>query len=201
MPGSPKKRAEKEREAKKRLEVTARTQAEERALALPRARVRFTTELGEQIAGLIANGIPIEDSTLNGAVLTPGIGSRIGIHPSTFYEWQQQRPEFAESIARAREESGHRIADRMLALADAALAEPALANAVRVAADILKWQAGMRNPGIYGERRRIEIDVTGDLGERLRRARERVIGPDTGRPALPAEVGASGEAAATGRAG
>ena len=175
MPGSPRKRTQREREAKKRLEVMARTQADERARGLPRARVRFTPELGEQIAGLIANGVPIEDSTLNGAVIAPGIASRIGIHPSTFYDWQQQHPNFAESIARARKESAHRIADRMLALADAALAEPALANAVRVAADILKWQAGVRNPGIYGERQRIEISAPSDLGERLRRARERVI--------------------------
>ena len=174
MPGSPKKRAIQEREAKKRLELTAKAQADNRLQELPRARIRFTPELGEQIAGLIANGIPIEDSTLNGAVLAPGVASRIGIHPSTFYDWQQQHPDFGESIARARQESAHRIADRMLALADAALAEPTLANAVRVAADILKWQAGVRNPGIYGERQRIEIDAAPGLAEALAAARERV---------------------------
>jgi len=184
MPGSPKKRTEREREAKKRLEVTARAHADEKAQALPRKRVCYTPELGAEVISLIANGIPIEDSTLNGAVLAPGIASRIGIHPSTFYDWQQQHPDFAESIARAREESAHRIADRLLALADAALAEPALANAVRVAADILKWQAGVRNPAMYGERQRIEIDAPMDLGEQLRRARERVIEPDYERLAL-----------------
>ena len=184
MPGSPKKRAEREREATKRLEVTARTQADERTRELPKARIHFTPELGEHIAGLIANGVSIEDSVLNGAVLAPGIASRIGIHPATFYDWQQVHPDFAESIARARKESSHRIADRMLALADAALAEPALANAVRVAGDILKWQAQVRNPGVYGERQRIEIDVHTDLGERLRRAQERVIEHDNALPAI-----------------
>lgn len=170
------KRAVKEREAKKRLEITARAQADGKALALPRARVRFTPELGNEIAGLIANGVPIEDSVLKGVVLAPGIANRIGIHPSTFYDWKQQHPEFAENIARARTESAHRIADRMLALADAALAEPALANAVRVAADILKWQAAVRNPGMYGERQRVDVHAhLEDLGDRLRRARERVI--------------------------
>ena len=175
MPGSPKKRAIQEREAKKRLELTAKAQADERVQELPRARIRFTPELGEQIIGLIANGVPIEDSVLNGAVLAPGIASRIGIHPSTFYDWQQQHPDFSESIARARQESAHRIADRMLALADAALAEPTLANAVRVAADILKWQASVRHPAIYGERQRIEVDVADDLGAFLRESRQRVI--------------------------
>lgn len=63
----------------------------------------------------------------------------------------------------------------MLALADAALAAPALANAVRVAGDILKWQAQVRNPGIYGERSRIDINMPLDLGERLLRAQARVI--------------------------
>lgn len=182
MPGSPKKRSEREREATKRLEVRARTQADEQARALPRKRIRYTPELAADIAGLIANGIPIEDSVLNGAVLAPGIASRIGIHPSTFYDWQQLHPEFAEGIARGREESSHRIADRMLALADAALAEPAFANAVRVAADILKWQASVRNPRIYGDRQRIEIDTAPDLAEKLRRARERVLEHDPAPP-------------------
>lgn len=186
MPGSPKKRDIREREAKKRLELTAKAQADERLQELPLARIRFTPELGEKIAGLIANGIPVEDSTLNGAVLAPGIARRLGFNPATFYDWQQVHPEFGESIARARQESAHRIADRMLALADAALAEPTLANAVRVAADILKWQAGVRNPGIYGERQRIEIEAAPGLEAALRRTRERVI--ESARPALPTEA-------------
>jgi hypothetical protein len=185
MPGSPRKRSELEREAAKRLEVTARVQADERARELPKARINFTPDLGAQIAKLIANGVSIEDSTLNGAVLAPGIASRIGIHPGTFYDWQQQHPDFAEDIARARKESAHRIADRMLALADAALREPALANSVRVAADILKWQAQVRNPGTYGERQRIELNLPMDLGERLRRAKERLIEHESSRPVLP----------------
>jgi len=173
------KRTIKEREAKRRLEITARFQADGKALALPRARVHYTPELGDEIAGLIANGVPIEDSVLNGAVLALGVANRIGIHPSTFYDWKRQHPDFSESIARARTESAHRIADRMLALADAALAEPALANAVRVAADILKWQAAVRNPGTYGERQRVDVHAqVDDLGDRLRRARERVIQHD-----------------------
>ena len=183
MPGSPRKRAIQERDAIKRVEITARLEADEKARSLPNRRIRFTPELAEQITILVASGIPIEDSTLNGAVLAPGVASMIKIHPSTFYDWQQQHPNFAESIARARIESAHRIADRMLALADAALAEPALANSVRVAADILKWQAQVRNPGIYSDRQRIEIDVRADLGEKLRSA-ERVINDDAA-SALP----------------
>jgi hypothetical protein len=185
MPGSPQKRDLQEREATKRLELTAKAQADEAAQKLPRARVRYSPTLGQEIALMIANGSPIEDSTLKGVVLSPGIASRIGIHPATFYEWQTRYPEFAEAVAHARQESSHRVADRMLALADAALAEPALANAVRVAADILKWQAAVRNPGIYGERQRIDVHTGDDLGERLRRAKERVIDMETAAPQIP----------------
>ena len=175
MPGSPRKRAMLESDAVKRLELTAKAQADEAAGKLPRARLRYTPTLAQEIAGMIASGIPIADSTLQGAVLSPGVARRIGIHPATFYEWQRKHPEFAEAVSLARDESSHRIADRMLALADAALSEPAMANAVRVAADILKWQAGVRNPGMYGDRQRIDIHTQSDLGERLRRARQRVI--------------------------
>lgn len=174
MAGSPKKRAQLERESNKRLEIVAKEQADEQARTLPR-RGRFTPEIAAEIVGLIANGVPIEDVTLNGAVLGQGVASRLGIHPSTFYDWQQVHPSFGESIARARTESAHRIADRMLALADLALSDPVRANSVRVAADILKWQAQIRNPAIYGERHRIDIGPTADFGERLRRAQERAI--------------------------
>jgi hypothetical protein len=177
MPGAPKKRAEQERAAKKRLEVLAKAQAEEKALALPRKVVRYSPELAADIAALIASGVPIVDSTINGAVVSPGVATRMGIHPATIYEWQLRYPEFAEAVSRARQESADRVADRMLALADVALAEPAMANSVRVAADIMRWQAGVRGPHIYGERKRIEVKATADIGEQLRRAlrRERVV--------------------------
>ncbi len=185
MPGSPQKRVIQERAAIKRVDLTAQAQATDAALQLPK-RLKYTHALAEEIIGLISNGIPIEDSVLNGAVIAQGIASRVGIHPSTFYEWQQLRPEFAEGIARAREESAHRIADRMLALADVALSEPALANSVRVAADILKWQAMVRNRNTYGEQQRLDVNVQIDLSDFLRRSRERVLEHDPAE--LPAPV-------------
>jgi hypothetical protein len=159
MAGSPKKRARKEQAAQKRLEIHARQQADEKALKLPR-RVRYTPKLSEEIKALIAAGIPIEDPVLNGVVISQGVATRLGISSRAIYDWQKEHPELAQGIARAREESGHRIADRLLALADVALREPAMANAVRVAADILRWQAMVRNPGSYGERHKVEAAVT-----------------------------------------
>jgi hypothetical protein len=75
--GHPKKRAVKELEAKKRMEILARQQADEKTLKLPR-RVRYSSKLAEEIANLIAAGIPIEDSVLNGAVIAPGVATRLG---------------------------------------------------------------------------------------------------------------------------
>jgi len=172
MPGSPKKRERLVRNAVKRMQLEGEVQP---AKAAGKVRVQYTPALGAEIASLIANGVPIDDSVLNGVVLAPGVATRIGIHPSTFYEWQSKHSEFAEAIARAREESAHRIADRMLALADAALAQPALANAIRVSTEILRWQAGVRNPAIYGERKRVEIAPSREFGEQLRKAQARVV--------------------------
>jgi hypothetical protein len=159
MAGSPKKRAKNERAAQKRLEILAQQQADERARNIPR-RPRYTPKLAKEIESLIASGVPIEDSVLNGAVLSPGVATRLGMSSRTVWEWQKKHRGLAEAIERARGESAHRISDRMLALADAALKEPTMANAVRVAADILRWQAQVRNPFAYAERRKVEAEVT-----------------------------------------
>lgn len=158
MAGTPKKRARLEREAKKRSEILARQQADERARNL-RKRVRFGPKLAEEIIGWIASGIPIDDSVLNGAVISPGVATRVGVSPRAIWEWQKKHSEFAQSIARARDESSHRIADRQLALADVALSEPAMANACRVAADIMRWQAQVRKPSAYGDRLEVKTEV------------------------------------------
>ena len=78
--------------------------------------------------------------------------------------------------------ASNRMADRMLSLADVALSEPALANAVRVASDILKWSAMVRNRRTYGDQQRLEVNIGSDLGERLRRARSRVIEHENEQP-------------------
>lgn len=59
-----------------------------------------------------------------------------------------------------------------------------MANAVRVAGDLLKWQAAVRHPQIYGERQRIEVDHTIDFAARLMEARARILDHDS-KPAQP----------------
>lgn len=173
MAGSPKKRARKEREAAKRLQLTTMAKADERLQKLGRPST-FNQSKAEKIIELVACGVPIEDGVALGKVIKKGIASRLKVHPATIYRWQRAVPAFGEDIARARGEASHRIADRQLALADVALSDPVLANACRVAADILRWQAEIRNPHDYGEKKRLELHVSdGNLAERLRRARER----------------------------
>jgi len=169
--GSPKKRQRREREAVKRLEIISKVKAEKRARKLPRR--KYSPDIAREIVNLIASGVPIVDSTLMGVVIDKGVASQLKIHPSTIYEWQNQHPELAENIARARVESAHQLADRMLALANVALRDPVMANSVRVAGDILKWSAEVRNRFAYGESKRIELHATSELAERLRRARAR----------------------------
>ena len=157
MAGSPKKRARREQAAK---EAQLRTQAENREEAAKLPRVRYTPDLAKRACELIVSGLPIEDSVLNSVVIAQGVATRLKIHPSTFWDWQKEHTEFAENIARAREESSHRIADRIQQLADVALSDPAMANSCRVAADILKWSAMVRNRKEFGDK--FEHTVKGD---------------------------------------
>lgn len=150
MAGSPKKRARREQAAMKELQLKGQAQNREESAKLPR--VRYTPELAKDACDLIVSGLPIEDSVLNGVVIAKGVATQLKIHPSTFWDWQKAHTEFAENIARAREESSHRIADRIQQLADVALSDPTMANSCRVAADILKWSAMVRNRKEFGDK-------------------------------------------------
>ena len=176
------------------MQAKAQAQSLEQADAAPRHR-KYTPELGEEIAGMVASGIAIDDAVCAGAVVMPGIATRLGIHPSTFYEWLKRYPEFSESVARAREESAHRISDKMMALADVALADPTWANACRAAADIYKWQAAVRNRAYYGDKTEVTGQIKGgctvivqSYSNAMRETS--LIEQESGLPALTVEVGA-----------
>ena len=152
MAGTPIRRARREAAAMAAIEGKALQQAKEREQAEPRPKVEYSEELRDEIAALIADGTPIDDLQVNGAVLRQGIASRIGITTRELYAWQTTYPDLADAVTKAREESADRIADRKLALADVALSDPALANAVRVAGAELEWAAKIRNRGVYGDK-------------------------------------------------
>jgi hypothetical protein len=75
----------------------------------------------------------------------------------TMWRWLEEYPEFREMYERARQMQADSHADRMLELAEEALATPSKAAAVRAAADIYKWNAEMRNPQKFSPKAAQEI--------------------------------------------
>lgn len=171
MAGMPKRRAK--REAAARQALTEKAKAMEPTAPNPNS--KYSDELADQIAVMVADGTPIDTTKVGNDIAVCGVESKVGVSASTIYRWQQERPDFAEKIRKARIESADRIADKCNALADVALDNPHMAQACKVASDILKWTAGVRNKNIYGESRRVEVEITADLGDRLMRAEQRVI--------------------------
>ena len=70
----------------------------------------------------------------------------------TFWRWLDEYPEFLEKYQRARQMQADMHADRMLDMAQEVILAPSKATAIRVAADILKWQAEIRNSKVYGSK-------------------------------------------------
>jgi hypothetical protein len=66
--------------------------------------------------------------------------------------WLRDDHEFQAAYAQARQHSADAMAEQLQDLAQEALASPERAQAVRVAADILKWTASKLKPKSYGER-------------------------------------------------
>jgi hypothetical protein len=130
----------------------------------------YTQALATEILRLVEQAVPVADyEVFAGGPRSPGIGSRLGVPAHIIQHWlrndgstkePESKPEgkfivggmeFAQAFARAREVAADHIADRMLAIADHALQNPGSANAARVAADILRWQAVVRYRTRYGD--------------------------------------------------
>ena len=82
----------------------------------------------------------------------------------TIVRWvMEDRGGFRAQYARARELQGDWYADRVGELSEEVLINPKDSNAYRVAGDLMKWQAAVRKPRVYGERQQVEhtggIDV------------------------------------------
>lgn len=63
----------------------------------------------------------------------------------TFWRWLDEYPDFRVKYERARQMQGDVLADEILDMAKLVIDKPSLASAVRVASDILMWQAGIRD--------------------------------------------------------
>jgi hypothetical protein len=100
-----------------------------------------TPELLEQICELIADGKSLRSICAEGKM-----------EKKTIMRWLRDDHEFQAAYAQARQHSADAMAEQLQDLAQEALASPERAQAVRVAADILKWTASKLKPKSYGER-------------------------------------------------
>lgn len=71
---------------------------------------------------------------------------------ATIWRWLDEHPDFREKYERARQMQADSVADEMLELKDAVLRNPKAASGFKVGADILKWQAEVRNRARYGSK-------------------------------------------------
>jgi hypothetical protein len=132
--------------------------------SLPKAKLpdtKYSRETADEIIWLITDGEAIEDTVVGDGVIKKGIGSLVGVSPRTIYRWQKEKQDFALEVELARQESSHRLADRIRSLADVALDQPNMANAVRVAVDALKWSAMVRNRAHYGDKSEVALKADG----------------------------------------
>lgn len=104
-----------------------------------------------RVANRICENLAMGDSlktALEKDVLAPTV--------QTIYRWLDMYPAFREKYERARLLQADVHADTMMDMARDVVKNPQKASAYRVAADILQWQAAMRNPKMYGSKVTVE---------------------------------------------
>src|SRR5215510_14240329 len=128
----------------------------------------------QEIADLICERIALGETILKIAG-TEGMPCR-----KTIYNWLAKHEEFREKMAIARQYQADSHADEMYGLLDELKSNPKDANAIRVQADILKWQAMVRAPRKYGELIRQEVKVDAPLSPEQAEARIRQLEQELG---------------------
>lgn len=103
----------------------------------------YNTRIAREICEGIARGLSLEEVLREVGFLAPTV--------VTVYRWLEIYPDFREKYERARQLQADIQADKMLEMSRDVLKDPRAATAYRVAVDILKWQAAVRNPGKYGK--------------------------------------------------
>lgn len=104
----------------------------------------YVKRTGDLICERIAVGDTLQEALDHVGYLAPT--------PKRFWEWLEAHPDFREQYERARALQADMHADEMVSYAKKAIANPKAAGAYKVAADIMKWSAEVRNPGRYGKK-------------------------------------------------
>lgn len=106
-------------------------------------RAHYTTRLAKRLCEHIALGATLKRA-LEKEPLAPSV--------PLFWRWLDEYPEFNAMYERARVLQADLMADSIIEMAENVLKTPKFAPAYKVAADILKWQAEVRNPARYGQK-------------------------------------------------
>lgn len=110
-------------------------------------RAHYTTRIAKRLCEHIALGDTLK-TALEREPLAPTV--------PMFWRWLEEYPEFREMYERARLLQTELISDTILSMAKEVLEKPKFAPAYRVAADILRWQAEVKNPLRYGQKTQVE---------------------------------------------
>lgn len=107
------------------------------------------------------------------------IAAAWGLPERRFLAWIAANGELSEQCKRVRELAGIELRMEGLEIVDSAEGEtePAAVAAAKLRAEYRERLARDLNKPLFGKQTLHKHEVTVDLGERLRRARERVIGP------------------------
>jgi hypothetical protein len=104
---------------------------------MSKRRAHYCVRIANSICEKIALGNSLRDALEIVGPLAPSM--------PTFWRWLDEYPEFRVKYERARQMQGDVLADEILDMAKIVVQKPSLAAAIRVASDILMWQAGIRD--------------------------------------------------------
>lgn len=105
---------------------------------MSKRRAHYCVRVANSICEKIALGFSLRNALDEVGPLAPSM--------PVFWRWLDEYPGFLEKYQRARQMQGDVLADEMLDMAKMVIDKPSLASAIRVASDILQWQAGIRDP-------------------------------------------------------
>lgn len=111
---------------------------------MTRRAAHYTPRIGKLICAEIALGKTLQEALDKVGYLAPSM--------STVWRWLDEHEDFRATYDRARMLQADTDADEMRVLGREIRSRPTAAAAYRVAIDVLKWQAEMRNRAKYGTR-------------------------------------------------
>lgn len=104
---------------------------------MSKRRAHYCVRIANAICEKVALGFSLKGALEEVGPLAPAM--------PTLWRWLDEFPEFRVKYERARQMQGDVLADEILDMAKLVISKPSLASAVRVASDILMWQAGIRD--------------------------------------------------------